>query len=139
VSFQLSALATLGIILFGSKKQSDGQSLPHAPLGIPKSSPLTFFWSLIEEDLRISLAAQVFTIPIFLFHFHRISLISPVANVAIAPTIAPLTILGWITAGLGVLWLPLVVIISWVDWLLLQYLLIIVTVSSHIPYASIQW
>lgn len=141
LSFQLSALATLGIILFGSKKThvmnrqmnstTEGRTFLH-----PLSSNLK---GLVEENLRISLSAQVFTIPIFLFHFHRISLISPVANVLIAPTIGPITILGWITAVSGFIWLPLGIIIGWVDWLLLQYLLLVVTVTSHIPYASIQW
>lgn len=151
VSFQLSALATLGIILFGGKNvmtvdrnlklDTKDQVSRFQPQGL--SSRFKFLsstvWSLIEDDLRVSLAAQVFTIPIFLFHFHRISLVSPLANVLIAWTIAPITILGWIIAVLGVIWLPLGIIISWVCWLLLQYLLIVVTVTSSLPFSSIQW
>lgn len=114
ISFQLSALATLGIILFGKTEKN-----------------------ILLSDLRLTLAAQVFTIPLILFYFHRISLISPVSNVLIGWMIAPLTVLGWATAFLGFIWLPLGQVVAWVDWTLLQYLLFIVNFTSKLPFASL--
>lgn len=114
ISFQLSAMATLGIILFGRKEKN-----------------------IIMENLRLTLSAQVFTIPIIMFYFHRISLIAPISNLVIGWLIAPLTIMGWVTAVLGALWLPLGQIIAWFDWALLQYMIGVVTLMSRIPFASI--
>lgn len=115
ISFQLSTMATLGIILFGRASKGN----------------------IIKDDLHLTLSAQVFTIPLIMFYFHRISLISPLSNIAIGWIIAPLTGLGWVTVMIGFFFLPLAQIIAWVDWALLQYLITVVTIISKIPGASI--
>ncbi len=114
LSFQLSALATLGIILFGGKEKR-----------------------FLVSELRLTLAAQSLTIPLILLHFHRISLISPLANLAIGWSIPILTGLGWITVITGWLWLPLGRIVAWFDWVLLEYLVRIVQFTSVLPFASV--
>ncbi len=114
ISFQLSALATLGIILFGGNEKR---------------------W--VVNELRLTLAAQVFTIPLILFHFHRVSLISPLANLAIGWVIAPLTGLGWVTVLVGFVWLSLGQIVAWLDWVALEYVVRTVQFISALPFASI--
>jgi competence protein ComEC len=123
VSFQLSFLATLGLILFNNA--SDKKKLS--------------FFTLIKDDFRTTLAAQVFTIPIFFFQFHRLSLLSPFANVLIGWMIAPLTVLGLLLSFLGVLWLPLATPLSWIAWGFLEYLLRVVFFVSAIPFASVEF
>ncbi len=178
LSFQLSALATLGIILFGGRAGGAGSTLDAVrsslfdshrqgpdPLGLNQgffakavtvlektrraaseclvgrsATPalvVRWFWNLFKDDLRLTLAAQVFTIPLILFHFHRISLISPVSNVLIGWLIGPLTGLGWVTAIAGWMWLPLGQVVAWVDWVLLQYLLAVVRITSTLPFSSL--
>jgi competence protein ComEC len=114
ISFQLSAGATLGIILFGPKKESN----------------------FIMDDLRTTLSAQTLTIPLIFFTFHRISLVSPLTNVLIGWIIAPLTALGLVVALLGWVWLPLAVVPAWVAWVALQYLIIAIQFTAVIPFAS---
>jgi competence protein ComEC len=123
ISFQLSALATLGIILFAKKEQGSIGGL----------------WAFIKTELHLTLSAQVFTIPLILFHFHRISLIAPLANIAIGWVIAPLTVLGWIAAICGSVFLPLGMLFSWIAWVLLEYMIRVVWVASTIPGASVGW
>ena len=123
LSFQLSVLATLGIILFGTRQIGEGV----------KSA----LWRLIEPNLRLTLAAQVFTIPLIFLHFHRISMISPLANILIGWTIAPLTILGWLVATGGWVWIPLGRIAAWVSWVFLEYLIGTISVLTRIPLASV--
>ncbi len=171
ISFQLSALATLGIILFGKKRTSQkfaaevanvgasrGVSLaahPSSPStssplsslakgvmvleATPLAAPLHFLWSFIEDDLRVTLAAQLFTVPLILFTFHQISLISPLSNILIGWIIQPLTVLGFFTTIAGWVWLPLGQVIAWVTWVPLQYVLTIISLTSRIPFASFSW
>ena len=119
LSFQLSALATLGIILFGPKKDTGKNGL--------------------MTDLRLTLAAQTFTVPLIFFQFRRISLVSAFANLAIGWLIAPLTMLGWATVLVGWLLLYAGQVLAWFDWVLLEYLVRIIYLMSKVPFASIGW
>lgn len=116
LSFQLSAGATLGIILFGGKKKSP-----------------------VEDALRITLAAQVFTIPLIFFTFRRISLISPITNVLIGWLIQPLTALGMATAILGWIFLPFGYVFGWISWVLLEYLILVIQWTAKLPFSSLGW
>lgn len=171
ISFQLSALATLGIILFGGTGDArrgtptariSPRMLPVARLlpdvtdsersltdtlsrsggeehwwGILRAAEPV--WNALKENLHLTLAAQVFTIPLILFHFHRISLIAPLTNLAIGWVIAPLTLLGWMTVLVGFLVPPVSYIAGWIAWLFLEYIIRMVQVASFLPFASIQW
>lgn len=131
LSFQLSALSTLGIILFGGKnteKPVDG-----------KQKLFSFLYSLFEDDLTITLSAQVFTIPLILLTFRRISLVSPLTNILIGWTIAPVTAIGMATAILGWIFLPLGYVFGWVSWVLLEYLILVVRWTAIIPFSSLGW
>ena len=133
LSFQLSALATLGIILFG-KNSNNTSDASHIPV-----TAFLEIKNTIRDNLHLTLAAQVFTIPLILFHFHRVSLIAPLANLAIGWIVAPLTIFGWCTVILGWIYLPLGYVISWIDWVLLEYMIRVIRIASAIPMASIHW
>ena len=93
LSFQLSFLATLGLILAGGK--SERRSGKEQKSGLLSR----LFWP-IKENFRLTLAAQLFTLPVILYNFRRISLISPLANLAIEWTMQPIMVLGFV-AGLG--------------------------------------
>ncbi|MEK7587210.1 MAG: ComEC/Rec2 family competence protein [Patescibacteria group bacterium] len=123
LSFQLSALATLGMILFGGKT-------------IEKTN---FYWSLIRDDLRLTLAAQVFTIPLIFWYFHRMSLISPLTNILIGWVMQPLTVFGLLAAFAGWIFLPLGQVIAWPAWALLQYVIVAVEWTARVPGASVGW
>lgn len=118
LSFQLSVMATLGLILFG-KSQEQG--------------------NILTDGLRITLAAQVFTIPIILFSFHRLSLIAPISNLFIGWAVAPVTGIGLAMVIAGLVYVPLGQIIAWIVWVPLAYILLVVTAFSRIPFASIGW
>jgi competence protein ComEC len=129
LSFQLSALSTLGIILYAKKVQEQ-------PV---KKTIITSLFSLIEDDLRVTLAAQVFTIPLNLFTFRRISLVSPLTNILIGWVIAPVTAIGMVLAILGWIWLPLGYLFGWVSWVLLEYLILMVQWTAKLPFSSVSF
>ncbi len=155
LSFQLSALATLGIILFGGSIVDDrpaspanrGESLIVEKAQEEKQNNAIVFLrskihdlrSLLYADLRVTLAAQVFTIPLIFFTFHRLSLVSPLTNLLIGWMIQPLTVAGMLTALAGAIWLPLGIIPGWFCWLMLSYVITVIDWTSRIPGASIGW
>jgi len=124
ISFQLSFAATLGIILFGSGEEANDK----------KTAVLLNY---LKEELRISLAAQVFTLPIIFWYFRQLSFISPIANILVAWMIAPIMILGMITIVLGTVSWQLGFVFSWMIYPLLGSIVWIVETLSKIPYASI--
>lgn len=137
ISFQLSALATIGIILFGGNT--------HVPRQINKNSKNKDrgFLEVLKnggiENFRLTLAAQVFTIPLIFFQFHRLSLVSPLSNVLIGWTIQIITILGLLVSIVGLIFLPFAQIVALPTWVFLQYLVMVVDLTSKIPFASIGW
>jgi len=134
VSFQLSVFASLGIILFGHTKSHVRNSGQTGSTAVVRRAVL-----VVRDDIHLTLAAQVFTIPLILFRFRRISLISPLANVAIGWVIAPLTLLGWGTVLSGWLVLYAGQVLAWFDWILLEYLIRTIYFVSSLPFAGIAW
>ncbi len=131
IGFQLSVFATLGIILFAKKEKQ-----------ISTSQPISWFsrvYSFIEEDLRVTLSAQVFTIPLILFQFHRISLIAPLTNILIGWLIAPIMVIGFLMIACGLVWLPLAQMVGLVAWVFISTLITLVNLTAHIPFASISF
>jgi len=118
ISLQLSYGATLGLILFGHRRADI------------KSAPTINY---VINEFITSLSAQVFTAPIIFIYFKQISLISPLANVMVSFTIAPLMVFGFITAILGAIWHPLGLLPAYFCYGILNYMVWVVEWLSKIP------
>ncbi|MBI2626547.1 MAG: ComEC/Rec2 family competence protein [Candidatus Nealsonbacteria bacterium] len=125
VGFQLSFLAILGLIYLQPYFSHWLKFLPN-----PKIFPL-------RATLSATLAAQVFTLPILVYNFGRISLLSPIANILIVPFLAPITIFIFIFAISGIIFQPLGVLLSWPIWFSLTYIIKIIDWFSYLPLASL--
>ncbi len=119
ISFLLSYGATLGIVLFGSSQ----------------SKPRWWF----PNELRISLAAQLFTTPIIFLYFKQISLISPITNVLVSFIIGPLMLLGFCISIFGLIHPFITIPFAIIAVGMLNYLLFIVNLSDLIPYSFISF
>ncbi len=129
ISFQLSFAATLGIVLFGSPVKDDD-------IVRDKTDKDYSLFSYLVDELRISLSAQVFTVPIIFYYFRQISLVAPITNILIAWLIAPIMILGLIMIPLGLINWQLGFVASWSVYPLLSIIVFVVEWLSKIPYAS---
>lgn len=125
VSLQLSYGATLGIVLFGQSK------------GFSRKTP-TFIINVIE-NLRLTLAAQVFTVPIIFFYFKQISFISPLSNLLVTETVPSLMIFGFLTAILGKINYFLGVIPAYICYGILSYIVWVVETLAKISFAFVQF
>ena len=92
IGFQLSILATLGILVVA----------PRIAEHLPKGK--------LAQAAAITLGAQLTVAPLLLLNFHQISLISIAANLVVMPGVAPATVGGMAAAGLGAIWRPLSVV-----------------------------
>ena len=120
VSFQLSFAATLGLLLYASRLQ--GALLRLAEKRLPARWAGTVS-GLVAENVLFTLVAQAFTLPVIFYHFGRISLIAPVANLFILPAQSSLMIFGGLAVLAGTLWLPLGRILAPPAWALAAYTL----------------
>lgn len=119
VGFQLSFLATAGIILF-----------QEAIFAFFKFLPRPF-----SDDLATTLAAQSLVVPVIFYHFGSVSAISPVANAAILWLIPLATIFGFIFLAAS-LTIPLVaILISWLLWALLSSFVFLVAAFAKLSFA----
>lgn len=123
ISFQLSVAATLGIILFGNVIQENNTN------GL---------WNYFYEELRISIAAQIFTLPIIFWYFRTISLVAPLANILISWLVAPIMILGICILTIGSLCWQGGFILSWLAYGMIQIIIWVVEVLGSIPFAQIK-
>ncbi len=80
ISFQLSFLAVFGILLFYKRDETEEQN-PNIVRNVLRT---------IKDQSLLGFSAQVFTAPLIFYYFGNISLISPVANIVLAPLISPI-------------------------------------------------
>ncbi|HEX9029779.1 MAG TPA: ComEC/Rec2 family competence protein, partial [Anaerolineales bacterium] len=98
VGFQLSFLATLGLVLLAEPWSKAFTIFAKRFLSKGQVDRLT---GPVAEYFLFTLAAQVFTLPVMAYHFGRISLVAFLVNPAILPAQAPLMILGGLSVLLG--------------------------------------
>lgn len=120
ISFQLSYLATLGIIYFN-----------------PKIEPKLVKLGPLKGDLANTLSAQILVVPVLFFYFGQISWISPLANLLVLWTVPIATILGFLSLLLALI-LPLVgQLLAWFNYVFLLYFMTIIKNLAVIPIIKI--
>lgn len=124
VGFQLSFLATLGLILTGNHIVKLFKFVPEV-LGLREAFAMTF-------------SAQIFALPVILYNFKRFSLISPVANVLVVPFIPFAMFFGFIAVICGYFSLGLGFILIFPAWLSLKYIVFVTDVLANLPLASFE-
>ncbi len=132
LSFQLSFGATLGLILFVNKLRA-------RPVKNKGNNPLKNIFNYITDELSTTISAQIFTAPLIFIYFKQISLISPIANIAVAWTVVPLMIFGFLSSILGKIYYPLGIIPAWISYGILKYFVIIVHLLSKVPGGFMQF
>jgi competence protein ComEC len=129
VGFQLSAVATAGLVAWASPLTAWlGSRAPRLPASL-------------RESLGVSLTAQAATLPIALLTFGRLALIAPAANLIAVPLVPPVMAAGAVAFGAG--WLqmagvpaPLPGLLAMPAALLLGALVTVVDAAASVPGAN---
>jgi competence protein ComEC len=123
-SFQLSFMATLGLILLSS----------------PIEKRLTFIPDKMGMRGIVSsiLATQIFVSPYILYMMGQISIIGAEVNILVLPFIPATMLFVFLAGSVGMIWFPLSQIFGWASYLLLSYELFMVQKFAALPFAAAQ-
>ena len=135
VGFQLSFLATLGLVLFTPGISGGFERLLSRLLAQERAQRVMGF---LNDALIVTLSAQVLTLPLIVYTFGRLSLISLVTNFLILPAQPPIMTGGMATLLGGLAWEPLGRGLALIPWLFLTYTTAIVRLTAAVPFASVE-
>lgn len=135
VGFQLSAAATLGLALFAGPLQARLQRFLEARLGEESAKRLS---GALGEYFLVTLAAQIFTLPLIAFHFRQISALFLIANPLILPAQPAVMVLGLVAMVAGLLAPLLGRALAWLAWPFAAYTNRMVTWLASLAPASWQ-
>lgn len=116
VGFQLSFLATLGIVIFSPVLERFLKWVPRI-LGL-------------REALQLTLSAQIIVLPIIILNFERFSIVAPIANVFVLPLIPFAMLFGFVAVFFGELF-------GFLGYLILKIIIFLVEIFGSFEFASI--
>ena len=135
LGFQLSFLATLGLILYVTPLT--------AAFGIffarfTSSERAKQIVGVLSDSFIVTLAAQVTSTPLIVFAFHRLSLVGLLTNLLVLPAQPAVEIWGGIATILAMIVQPIGQVIAWIAWAFLEFTIVIVQATAGLPFGSIQ-
>ncbi|MDI3534449.1 MAG: competence protein ComEC [Thermosediminibacterales bacterium] len=121
IGFQLSFAATFGIIFLFSYINSLFRFLPEKIRGL----------------VSVTTAAQLGVLPLTLYYFNTVSLVSVVTNLLIVPVVGLIVGIGFFSAVLGQIHHFVVLPLNKVNDVLLDYMVYMAKVLSDLPYSTV--
>ncbi|UPA22352.1 ComEC family competence protein [Candidatus Peribacteria bacterium] len=115
-----------------------------AVIGLSETAPILERWLKripnvlgVREALTVTIAAQVFAMPWVVLQFGTLSLISPLANILVAPLIPFAMLCGFLGTVISIVSLPVGQLTGFVAWGCMELILLIATTLARIPFASL--
>jgi competence protein ComEC len=124
ISFQLSFLATFGLII-------------GAPYFDRMLAWFPSIWGL-RGHLVATVTTQVFVLPLLIMYTGEVSVIAIVVNLFVLPIVPLVMLLGLFVAITGLFWSGLASVIAVPTWLLLRYITGAVEVFADFKFASVR-
>ena len=133
VSFQLSFMATLGLVLFAGPFSETFHQAVGRWWGADWASRLS---GPVGEYILYTLAAQLTTLPVILAQFERLSGIALLANPLILPAQPLVMATGGLALLTGLLIEPVGQVFAWFAWPLMRYTIAVVEELGKAPGAA---
>ena len=118
VGFQLSFLATMGIIKYADVLMGRLRFLPEL--------------FCVRESLAVTFAAQIYVLPLIVWQFGRVSIVSPLANLFVLPLIPWAMLTGFLSLVFGKS-------VGIVAYLLLEMMICVVKIFAGLSFASLNF
>ncbi|KPJ53209.1 MAG: hypothetical protein AMJ37_01745, partial [Dehalococcoidia bacterium DG_18] len=125
VSFQLSFAAVLGLILLTPTFQQWGR-ITRAP-------------NILVDSFAYSLGAIVATLPLITYYFGYVSLVGLPATFLALLSLPAIIVLSALVGLIGLLSVPVAQVVGWVDWLFLEYMVLVVKGFAALPWSSLEF
>ncbi len=122
-SFQLSFLATLGLVLLASPVEKRLKFIPDK-FGM-------------RGIIASTIATQIFVSPYILYMMGQLSIIGAIVNILVLPCIPATMLFVFLTGASGMVWMPLSHMFGWCAHLLLSYELWMVEHFARLPFAAV--
>lgn len=123
ISFQLSFMATLGLIMLSPR-------LEKYFLWVPKRLGL-------REVFTATIATQIFVLPLLLYSVGELSIVALPVNLLVLATVPATMLASFITGLVGLASTTLAIIPGSIAHLLLSYELLVVEMFAKLPFASV--
>jgi competence protein ComEC len=124
ISFQLSFMATLGLIFV---------------------SPIFTKWFRfiperfgLREVISATIGVQAFVLPFILYKMGNLSLVAPFTNTLVLPLIPMTMFFGFVSGSLGFISNILALPFGWLAYILLKFEIGVVEIFSRLPFATIK-
>ncbi|HUE75480.1 MAG TPA: ComEC/Rec2 family competence protein, partial [Chloroflexota bacterium] len=121
LGFQLSFLATLALISFGTWL----------------SRPFSSFPAALAAGVGATLAAELAVLPLLSATFHQISVVTLVANFLVLPAVPLAMMFGGLAAGLGALIPSIGAPFGWLAWVFYHWIITAVEWCAAVPFATV--
>lgn len=134
-SFQLSFLATLGLILYTEPLTRGFQLLLEQWVTGERAKQVV---GALSDSLIVTVAAQITTLPLILFSFHRLSLVGLITNLLVLPVQPAVEIFGGAATLVAMAVQPVGQVLAWIAWAFLEWTIAIVRATAALPLASVE-
>ncbi|GBD07781.1 ComE operon protein 3 [Candidatus Thermoflexus japonica] len=135
IGFQLSFAATMGLLFLAPPLEAWAQGTMARLFRDPQAATLV---EILREALLVSLAAQIATAPLMLYHFRELSLVAPLANLLTLP-MQPLVMALGIPAAIGAMLVGrLAAPLGWAAWWPLAWTIRIADLTAQWPLATVR-
>jgi competence protein ComEC len=135
VGFQLSFMATLGLVLYAEPLTEAFMRLASRWLSSGTAQRLA---GPVGEYVLLTFAAQITTLPVIAYHFSRISLVAFLVNPLILPAQPPVMILGGLALLAGLVFQPLGQLLAYLAWPFVVFTIHVVEFFAPVPGAMLE-
>lgn len=138
-AFELSFLATIGLIVFSPRIEEYLVGLYERVklLFTPKTLKKEEKRNILVHTLAETLGAQLAVLPLIIFLFGQVSLISPITNVLVVLAVPYTMTAGFLVGVVGFMSDAAARIPAFFAWTLLEYMIQTIEFFARIPFASV--
>lgn len=134
LGFQLSFLATLGLVLYTKPLADWFEKNLARVLATERAKQVV---GALSDSVIVTLAAQITTTPLIVFAFHRLSLVGLFANFLILPAQPAVMVLGGLATLTALVVQPIGQVIAWVAWAFVEWTIVVVQATASLPFAAL--
>ncbi|MCB0035320.1 MAG: DNA internalization-related competence protein ComEC/Rec2, partial [Anaerolineales bacterium] len=134
IGFQLSFAATLSLMLYADPLIKRTRDWLNRRFERPTTEQIL---GVLSEAVLVTVAAQILTLPLLMYYFQQISLISLVANAFILPAQSGVMLWGGLATIVGMVIPAVGQLFGWVAYLFLWYTIAMAHLFAQVPYAQI--